>query len=223
MDSGVGRKPHRGHCGIAAGLGDFTPTQLGRAAAGFLFGRKESQFWTRKSSANSPTSLAERGSNVWFELSDADLAKELGLPAGTTKRNDTIDVWIDSGVSHQAVCALHPELRDPADMYLEATDQHRGWFQSSLMTSIALEGPRALQDLRHSRLRRRCGRKENFKVEHLRQTDGRRTFRGQTRRGSGPALGEQHRLHRRRSVLGGNVHPARRYLPAHPEHACESC
>ena len=82
--------------------------------------------------------VAERGSNIWFELNDADLAKQLGLPAGTTKRNDTIDVWIDSGVSHRAVCALHPELRDPADMYLEATDQHRGWFQSSLMTSIAL-------------------------------------------------------------------------------------
>ena len=82
--------------------------------------------------------VAERGSNVWFELNDVDLARELGLPPGTTKRNDTIDVWIDSGVSHKAVCALHPELRDPADMYLEATDQHRGWFQSSLMTSIAL-------------------------------------------------------------------------------------
>src|SRR6266480_1572168 len=82
--------------------------------------------------------FAERGSNIWFELSDADLAKKLGLPPGTTKRNDTIDVWIDSGVSHKAVCALHPELRDPADMYLEATDQHRGWFQSSLMTSVAL-------------------------------------------------------------------------------------
>jgi isoleucyl-tRNA synthetase len=82
--------------------------------------------------------VAERGSNIWFELSDDDLARDLGLPPGTTKRNDTIDVWIDSGVSHRAVCALHPELRDPADMYLEATDQHRGWFQSSLMTSIAL-------------------------------------------------------------------------------------
>jgi len=82
--------------------------------------------------------VAERGSNIWFELDDATLARELGLPPGTTKRNDTIDVWIDSGVSHKAVCALHPELRDPADMYLEATDQHRGWFQSSLLTSIAL-------------------------------------------------------------------------------------
>jgi isoleucyl-tRNA synthetase len=62
----------------------------------------------------------------------------VGLPPDTTKGTDTIDVWIDSGVSHKAVCAVRPELRDPADMYLEATDQHRGWFQSSLMTSIAL-------------------------------------------------------------------------------------
>ena len=83
--------------------------------------------------------VAKRGSNIWFELDDAALARELDLPEGTTHRNDTIDVWIDSGVSHQAVCATHPELRDPADMYLEATDQHRGWFQSSLMTSVALK------------------------------------------------------------------------------------
>src|SRR5438552_12696139 len=82
--------------------------------------------------------VAQRGSNIWFELNDVDLARELDLPEGTTHRNDTIDVWIDSGVSHKAVCSLHPELRDPADMYLEATDQHRGWFQSSLMTSVAL-------------------------------------------------------------------------------------
>jgi isoleucyl-tRNA synthetase len=82
--------------------------------------------------------VAQRGSNIWFELDDAALAKEVGLPPDTTKGTDTIDVWIDSGVSHKAVCAVHPDLRDPADMYLEATDQHRGWFQSSLMTSIAL-------------------------------------------------------------------------------------
>src|SRR2546422_382001 len=57
--------------------------------------------------------VAQRGSNIWFELNDVDLARELGLPEGATHRNDTIDVWIDSGVSHKAVCALHPELRDP--------------------------------------------------------------------------------------------------------------
>src|ERR1700676_2244423 len=101
--------------------------------------------------------VAERGSNIWFELNDVDLANQLGLAAGTTHRADTIDVWIDSGVSHKAVLQTRPELHEgfvtepakyqeatgelpfrPADMYLEATDQHRGWFQSSLMTSIAL-------------------------------------------------------------------------------------
>ena len=82
--------------------------------------------------------VEKRGSNVWFELDDATLAGELGLPEGTRHRTDTIDVWIDSGVSHYAVLRKNPELRDPADVYLEATDQHRGWFQSSLMTSIAL-------------------------------------------------------------------------------------
>ncbi len=82
--------------------------------------------------------VEQRGSNVWFELDDAALARELGLPEGTRHRGDTIDVWIDSGVSHQAVLTKHPALREPADMYLEATDQHRGWFQSSLLTSVAL-------------------------------------------------------------------------------------
>jgi len=81
--------------------------------------------------------VAERGSNIWFELDDVDLAQTLGLPKGTTKRNDTIDVWIDSGVSHEAVVKKRMGV-DQADMYLEATDQHRGWFQSSLMTSIAM-------------------------------------------------------------------------------------
>jgi isoleucyl-tRNA synthetase len=82
--------------------------------------------------------VAEHGTNLWFEKDDAWWANELGLPAGTTRRNDTLDVWIDSGVSHEAVLRQRPELAFPADIYLEATDQHRGWFQSSLMTSIAL-------------------------------------------------------------------------------------
>lgn len=82
-----------------------------------------------------------QGTNLWFEKDDAWWAAQLGLPAGTTRRNDTLDVWIDSGVSHTAVMKTRPELGGgPADIYLEATDQHRGWFQSSLMTSIAMTG-----------------------------------------------------------------------------------
>ena len=87
--------------------------------------------------------VEQHGTNLWFEKNDAEWAEMLGLPAGTTRRNDTLDVWIDSGVSHTAVVAKRPELGGPgrpADVYLEATDQHRGWFQSSLMTSIAMYG-----------------------------------------------------------------------------------
>ena len=112
-----------------------------------------------------------------------------------------------------------PALRDPADMYLEATDQHRGWFQSSLMTSVALQRSRALQDLCHPRLRRRCGREENLEVEQLQQADGCRPFRRQTRRGHRAALGEQRELHGRRAVLGRDVHAPRRHLSPHSEYA----
>ena len=82
--------------------------------------------------------VAEKGSNAWFSLDDAEWCSLTGAPAGSVRRNDTLDVWIDSGVSHEAVLRGHPELQFPADLYLEATDQHRGWFQSSLMTSVAL-------------------------------------------------------------------------------------
>ena len=80
------------------------------------------------------------GTNLWFEKEDAWWVEQLGLPADTTRRNDTLDVWLDSGVSHEAVLRKNPALRFPADLYLEATDQHRGWFQSSLITSVALNG-----------------------------------------------------------------------------------
>ncbi|WP_411827161.1 isoleucine--tRNA ligase [Luteolibacter sp. AS25] len=91
--------------------------------------------------ANKVADLVEKeGTNIWFETSDEDLAAKLGLPAGLKKGKDTLDVWIDSGCSHAAVLDSHPELHAPADLYLEATDQHRGWFQSSLMLSTAFRG-----------------------------------------------------------------------------------
>ncbi len=91
--------------------------------------------------ANKVAELVEKeGTNIWFEKSDAELATLLGLPAGVTKCRDTLDVWIDSGCSHAAVLDAHPELSCPADLYLEATDQHRGWFQSSLMLSTGYRG-----------------------------------------------------------------------------------
>lgn len=90
----------------------------------------------------------EYGSDVWFDREAGDL-----LPEGTkcpqcgaegfTKETDIMDVWFDSGTSHMGVLDEHsvwPDLRWPADLYLEGSDQHRGWFNSSLSTAVAVTG-----------------------------------------------------------------------------------
>ncbi len=85
------------------------------------------------------------GSDVWFEKTAAEL-----LPPGFVcpdcqgtefrKESDIMDVWFDSGSSHAAVLEQRPGLKWPADLYLEGSDQHRGWFNSSLCTSVATRG-----------------------------------------------------------------------------------
>ncbi|MDO8885521.1 isoleucine--tRNA ligase [Candidatus Oleimmundimicrobium sp.] len=87
----------------------------------------------------------EEGADAWFIKSADEI-----LPKGTIcpdckgtefiKENDILDVWFESGVSHFAVLRNRPELIWPAQMYLEGTDQHRGWFQSSLLTSVGCTG-----------------------------------------------------------------------------------
>ncbi len=87
----------------------------------------------------------KEGSDAWFEKD----AKEI-LPEGFkcphcggthfAKETDIMDVWFDSGVSHRAVLETREDLKWPAEMYLEGTDQHRGWFQTSLLTSVATKG-----------------------------------------------------------------------------------
>ena len=84
--------------------------------------------------------IEEGGTNLWFEKDDDWWIEKVGMPGGTKRCHDTLDVWIDSGSSHVAVMDRHEELHAPADLYLEATDQHRGWFQSSLMLSTAVRG-----------------------------------------------------------------------------------
>ncbi|MEC4747745.1 isoleucine--tRNA ligase [Methylomicrobium sp. Wu6] len=77
-----------------------------------------------------------RGIDAWFDLDPAEL---LGDDAAFyDKINDTLDVWFDSGVTHSCVLDRREQLTFPADLYLEGSDQHRGWFQSSLLTSIAM-------------------------------------------------------------------------------------
>lgn len=89
--------------------------------------------------------VREHGTNCWFALTEEEL-----LPEGYTcpkcggkhftKEKDIMDVWFDSGSSHQGVLKVRSDLQWPADLYLEGSDQHRGWFNSSLCTSVATEG-----------------------------------------------------------------------------------
>ncbi|MGK0673758.1 MAG: isoleucine--tRNA ligase [Halothiobacillaceae bacterium] len=80
--------------------------------------------------------IEQEGVDAWFDLEPSEL---LGAEAEQYRKvTDTLDVWFDSGVSHYGVLAQREELRDPADLYLEGSDQHRGWFQSSLMTAIGM-------------------------------------------------------------------------------------
>lgn len=86
--------------------------------------------------------IAEKGSDAWWELSVEELLPESYRNNGRSYRkgSDTMDVWFDSGSSWAAVAKQRDNLKYPADIYLEGSDQHRGWFQSSLLTSVATNG-----------------------------------------------------------------------------------
>jgi isoleucyl-tRNA synthetase len=83
--------------------------------------------------------LVERdGIDAWFDL---DASAQLGIDLNQyDKSTDVMDVWFDSGVVHHCVSVIRPEITSPSDLYLEGSDQHRGWFQSSLLTSVAMHG-----------------------------------------------------------------------------------
>ena len=92
------------------------------------------------------------GSNVWFYKDAKELLPEgythPGSPNGEfTKEMDIMDVWFDSGTSHQGCCAVRDDLTYPADLYLEGSDQYRGWFNSSLITSVAISGEAPYKEL----------------------------------------------------------------------------
>ena len=99
---------------------------------------------------NAADLIEKHGSNVWFEKSASELwtlvkPKNWNGAEAVAKSNDTLDVWIDSGSSSRAVIARREEIRGKdkafqADVYLEGSDQHRGWFQSSLLLSLAGNG-----------------------------------------------------------------------------------
>ena len=84
--------------------------------------------------------FAEQGSDAWWKLDEKDLLPDMYKDQADKwkKGTDTMDVWFDSGSSWSGVANGRNELAYPADLYLEGSDQHRGWFQSSLLTSVAV-------------------------------------------------------------------------------------
>ena len=82
--------------------------------------------------------IEAEGVDAWFALAPSELLGEAAQDY--EKVTDILDVWFDSGVTHACVLEADPRLGVPADLYLEGSDQHRGWFQSSLLTSVALRG-----------------------------------------------------------------------------------
>ncbi|MFP6901753.1 MAG: class I tRNA ligase family protein, partial [Opitutales bacterium] len=96
--------------------------------------------------------VEKAGTDIWFEATAEELLKDVSLPKEwqgkqLRKGTDTLDVWIDSGCSHRAVLQQEEDLKWPADLYLEGSDQHRGWFQSSLWTSMIADGAPAYANL----------------------------------------------------------------------------
>ncbi|MEE4245602.1 MAG: isoleucine--tRNA ligase [Kangiellaceae bacterium] len=91
---------------------------------------------TEQVMAKAAAAIEQKGLQAWFdmdisELVDSDVDSYM-------KIDDTLDVWFDSGVTHACVLAVRDQLEEPADIYLEGSDQHRGWFQSSLLTGVAI-------------------------------------------------------------------------------------
>ncbi len=82
--------------------------------------------------------VEQQGIEAWFSLDPATIAS--ADVSDYKKVTDTLDVWFDSGATHAAVLKRRTELAHPADLYLEGSDQHRGWFQSSLLTGCAIDG-----------------------------------------------------------------------------------
>ena len=146
VDSVVGPRSDLQHGREPARLVHLAPAGLGRADSGAGLHRvRRGDHVAGASSTQAAAVFEQYGADTWYERPTDDF-----VPPGLTctscggtdfeREMNILDVWFDSGSSHEAVLSVRPELTWPADMYLEGSDQHRGWFQSSLLVGLGTRG-----------------------------------------------------------------------------------
>ena len=232
LGAGRGREPHHRHDREPPGLGDLAPARLGRAdrrlrAQNARMARPKSCTTTTSTRASSTPSRQE-GADAWY----ADGARERFLGARANeewkKVDDILDVWFDSGSTHafvledpstsRSLAGIRRKVDGGPDqvMYLEGSDQHRGWFHSSLLESCGTRGARAVRRRADARLRARRARAQD--VEIARQRGGAAGRDQEFRRRYPAALGLRLRLCRRPAHRAGNPQDQRRDLPQAAQH-----
>ena len=216
VDARLGRAAHLQHDRGPPRLVHLAPARLGRAARAVHAPRDAANCIRarRNSSSRWPTLVAAGGIDAWFDL---DPASVLGAEAAAYEKvTDIMDVWVDSGVSHHCVSRSRPEIRTPADLYLEGSDQHRGWFHSSLLTSVAQKGHAPYKGvLTHGFTVDEKGRKMSKSLGNaIAAAEGHEHAR---RRRAAP-VGRGHRLRQRDQRLGRDPEAHVRFLPPHPQH-----
>ena len=156
---GLGPGAHRQHDRDAPRLVHLAPAPVGRADPGVLLRGLRQAGLLRPDLVRHVADVFETESaDAWFDArGEGPAARGLQLSGAaaapsSTRRRDILDVWFDSGSSHAAVLGQRPDLPWPADVYLEGSDQHRGWFHSSLLIGVGTRGQRALPPGGHARL-----------------------------------------------------------------------
>ena len=171
LDPRVGRGAHLQHGGAPARLGALAPARVGRAHRRVLLPRLRRAAPRRARHRPRRGDLPRRPRHRGVVPAPGVRAGPAGHALRRVRRRrrsgretDILDVWVDSGCSHAAVLEKRPELRWPADMYLEGSDQHRGWFHSSLLEAVGTRGAAAVPGRPHPRLRGRRRRAKDVEV-----------------------------------------------------------
>ena len=223
VDPAVGRGPHLQHGGAPPGVGHLAPARLGRADRRLLLRRRARRSCSRSaSSSTSPRSSVRAAAPTSGTRARpasccrrARAARSAAARA-SAKRPTSSTCGSTPGCSHAAVLETRPELHWPAELYLEGSDQHRGWFQSSLLESVGTrDAPPYKSVVTHGFFVDGEGRKMSKSLGNVITLD--EVLAEVRRRGPAP-LGGGRGLHAGHPRVDGDPGPARRRLPAHAQH-----